>query len=155
MCPCSPEELLLVSLIPSGALPVILDIISQVLSINLVCFQRSQNSVITMAPLSYEIGSQARSSGNSNTSKHWLMGQEAFKARMPHHESIKALWETKWKFAVCIFPGIFENYRLPLSCSPSINQNFRASAKRPSIHFMMALMKTLSQFSKSLSKYGP
>ncbi|KAK4222615.1 Alpha/Beta hydrolase protein [Podospora fimiseda] len=30
--------------------------------------------------------------------KQWIMGQEAFEARMPHHDGIKALWETKWKF---------------------------------------------------------
>lgn len=29
----------------------------------------------------------------------WILG-EAFEKRMPHHESIKALWETKWKFPV-------------------------------------------------------
>lgn len=29
-----------------------------------------------------------------------MMGSEAFKARMPHHEGIKALWETKWKIPV-------------------------------------------------------
>ncbi|KAH7358647.1 Alpha/Beta hydrolase protein [Plectosphaerella cucumerina] len=28
----------------------------------------------------------------------WMMGKEAFERQMPHHESIKALWETKWKF---------------------------------------------------------
>ncbi|KAH8907557.1 alpha/beta-hydrolase [Coniochaeta sp. PMI_546] len=26
------------------------------------------------------------------------MGREAFERRMPHHDGIKALWETKWKF---------------------------------------------------------
>jgi hypothetical protein len=30
--------------------------------------------------------------------RQWLMGKEAFEAKMPHHEGIKALWETKWKF---------------------------------------------------------
>ena len=30
----------------------------------------------------------------------WLMGTEAFERRMPHHDGIKALWETKWKFPV-------------------------------------------------------
>lgn len=29
----------------------------------------------------------------------WILG-EAFDVRSPHHESIKALWETKWKFPV-------------------------------------------------------
>jgi len=72
-----------------------------------------------MAPLSYEIGSQAHSSGKPNASKRWLMGQEAFEASMPHHESIKALWETKWKFAVCIYPGFLEIIVCPcLSARP-------------------------------------
>ncbi|KAI1827635.1 alpha/beta-hydrolase [Xylaria intraflava] len=30
--------------------------------------------------------------------QHWLMGAEAFNRRMPHHDGIKALWETKWRF---------------------------------------------------------
>ncbi|KAI8631659.1 alpha/beta-hydrolase [Xylariaceae sp. FL1651] len=30
--------------------------------------------------------------------ENWLMGTEAFERRMPHHDGIKALWETKWKF---------------------------------------------------------
>jgi len=33
--------------------------------------------------------------------KHWIMGSEAFERRMPHHDGIKALWETRWKFPVC------------------------------------------------------
>ncbi|GAW23194.1 hypothetical protein ANO14919_127450 [Xylariales sp. No.14919] len=28
----------------------------------------------------------------------WQMGTEAFERRMPHHDGIKALWETKWSF---------------------------------------------------------
>ncbi len=28
----------------------------------------------------------------------WIMGAEAFEKRMPHHDGIGALWETKWKF---------------------------------------------------------
>ncbi|KAJ9132374.1 Esterase FrsA [Pleurostoma richardsiae] len=32
------------------------------------------------------------------TQRNWLMGTEAFERRMPHHDGIKALWETKWKF---------------------------------------------------------
>ncbi|KAG7122341.1 Heptaketide hydrolyase ayg1 like protein [Verticillium longisporum] len=31
-------------------------------------------------------------------SRAWLMGKEAFETKMPHHEGIKALWETKWRF---------------------------------------------------------
>ncbi|KAF6840706.1 pigment biosynthesis protein ayg1 [Colletotrichum plurivorum] len=30
--------------------------------------------------------------------RQWVMGTEAFERKMPHHQGIKALWETKWKF---------------------------------------------------------
>ncbi|GKT95137.1 pigment biosynthesis protein Ayg1 [Colletotrichum tofieldiae] len=30
--------------------------------------------------------------------RQWAMGTEAFERTMPHHQGIKALWETKWKF---------------------------------------------------------
>lgn len=33
----------------------------------------------------------------------WIMG-EAFAIRSKHHESIKALWNTKWKFPVSSLP---------------------------------------------------
>lgn len=35
------------------------------------------------------------------TPRQWIMGTEAFERRMPHHDGIKALWETRWKFPVC------------------------------------------------------
>jgi hypothetical protein len=38
--------------------------------------------------------------GPDGKSKTWLMGTSAFERRMPHHDGIKALWETKWKFPV-------------------------------------------------------
>ncbi|KAI2619793.1 alpha/beta-hydrolase [Hypomontagnella submonticulosa] len=47
--------------------------------------------------------------------EHWLMGAEAFERRMPHHEGMKALWETKWR-APClrsVYPfhdGAFEDF---------------------------------------------
>ncbi|EFX04961.1 pigment biosynthesis protein yellowish-green 1 [Grosmannia clavigera kw1407] len=36
----------------------------------------------------------------------WLMGKEAFEGRMPHHNGIKALWETKWRFpcSISVYP---------------------------------------------------
>ncbi|SPO03792.1 probable yellowish-green 1 protein [Cephalotrichum gorgonifer] len=45
----------------------------------------------------------------------WLMGTEAFERRMPHHEGIKALWETKWKFpcSKSVYPfhdGLLEDF---------------------------------------------
>lgn len=36
----------------------------------------------------------------SSPDRQWIMGTKAFGARMPHHDGIKALWETKWKFPV-------------------------------------------------------
>src|SRR3978361_819764 len=33
------------------------------------------------------------------TKKSWIMG-EKFESKMPHHNGIKELWETKWKFPV-------------------------------------------------------
>ncbi|KAK3354478.1 Alpha/Beta hydrolase protein [Neurospora tetraspora] len=43
------------------------------------------------------------------------MGDEAFEARMPHHDGIKALWETKWKFpcSKSLYPfhdGLYEDF---------------------------------------------
>ena len=43
------------------------------------------------------------------------MGNEAFQRRMPHHDGIKALWETKWKFPCTksVYPfhdGQFEDF---------------------------------------------
>lgn len=43
------------------------------------------------------------------------MGAEAFNGRMPHHDGIKALWETKWKFPCTktVYPfhdGAFEDF---------------------------------------------
>ncbi|KAK4117661.1 alpha/beta-hydrolase [Canariomyces notabilis] len=43
------------------------------------------------------------------------MGTEAFEARMPHHNGIKALWETKWKFPCTksVYPfhdGAYEDF---------------------------------------------
>ncbi|KAK3331145.1 Alpha/Beta hydrolase protein [Apodospora peruviana] len=55
-----------------------------------------------MAPGKVDSGSQAGGSGNNgssgSSSRHWIMGTKAFEARMSHHDGIKALWETKWKF---------------------------------------------------------
>ncbi len=42
-----------------------------------------------------------------SSSRNWLMGAEAFEARMPHHDGIQALWETKWKFPVSSDPPSF------------------------------------------------
>lgn len=44
--------------------------------------------------------------GLGKSPKHWLMGDEAFEARMPHHDGVQALWETKWKFPVSFLCAI-------------------------------------------------
>ncbi|KAM7201430.1 Alpha/Beta hydrolase fold [Naviculisporaceae sp. PSN 640] len=51
----------------------------------------------------------------SSPDRQWLMGTKAFEARMPHHDGIKALWETKWKFPCTksVYPfhdGQFEDF---------------------------------------------
>ncbi|KAI1472199.1 alpha/beta-hydrolase [Daldinia caldariorum] len=45
----------------------------------------------------------------------WLMGTEAFERRMPHHASMRALWETKWREPCwrSVYPfhdGAFEDF---------------------------------------------
>ncbi|KAH7018253.1 Alpha/Beta hydrolase protein [Microdochium trichocladiopsis] len=47
--------------------------------------------------------------------RNWLMGEKAFKTSMPHHQGIKALWETKWKFPCTksVYPfhdGAYEDF---------------------------------------------
>ncbi|KAK5656539.1 hypothetical protein OQA88_4518 [Cercophora sp. LCS_1] len=53
--------------------------------------------------------------GRSGTGRQWIMGNDAFEARMAHHDGIKALWETKWKFPCTksVYPfhdGQFEDF---------------------------------------------
>jgi hypothetical protein len=47
--------------------------------------------------------------------KSWFMGAEAFQRRMPHHDGMKELWETRWRipvrFVVLVRP--VETNRLP------------------------------------------
>ncbi|EPE36442.1 alpha/beta-Hydrolase [Glarea lozoyensis ATCC 20868] len=54
--------------------------------------------------------------GHKTTEKKtsWILGDK-FEARMPHHDGIKALWETKWKFpcSKSVYPfhdGQFEDF---------------------------------------------
>jgi len=46
------------------------------------------------------MGSKATGNDGGSSGRNWIMGPKAFEARMPHHDGIKALWETKWKFPV-------------------------------------------------------
>lgn len=61
----------------------------------------SYSSSITIRHMSPH-ATQATTAGGQvdKPPRHWLMGTEAFERRMPHHDSIEALWETKWKFPV-------------------------------------------------------
>lgn len=38
-----------------------------------------------------------------SSGRSWMMGAEAFERRMPHHDGIKALWETKWSIPVSLY----------------------------------------------------
>jgi hypothetical protein len=65
--------------------------------------------------------------------RQWIMGHEAFEAKMPHHEGIKALWETKWKFpcSKSLYPfhdGKFEDFE------PIFNFLIEVSTPFPSSH---------------------
>ncbi|OTA58885.1 alpha/beta-hydrolase [Hypoxylon sp. EC38] len=47
--------------------------------------------------------------------KQWLMGADAFEQCMPHHEGVRALWETKWREPCrrAVYPfhdGAFEDF---------------------------------------------
>ncbi|KAG7291508.1 hypothetical protein NEMBOFW57_001527 [Staphylotrichum longicolle] len=52
---------------------------------------------------------------SDGTPRQWIMGTEAFERRMPHHDGIKALWETRWKFpcSKSVYPfhdGAYEDF---------------------------------------------
>ncbi|KAK4133471.1 alpha/beta-hydrolase [Trichocladium antarcticum] len=58
---------------------------------------------------------QGVADGQAKGSRNWTMGAEAFERRMPHHNGIRALWETKWKFpcSKSLYPfhdGAFEDF---------------------------------------------
>lgn len=66
--------------------------------------------------------------------KLWRMGKEAYEKKMPHHEGMKQLWETKWKFPVCIASrrsGFFSDFD---------------SAQLAYTHSMMERWKTLNLY---------
>jgi hypothetical protein len=71
---------------------------------------------------------------HENVKRRWILGDE-FDARMPHHDGIKALWETKWEVPV-ILP--VKNRTAGLTFG---------SVRKVCILFMMATLKTSSQYS--------
>ncbi|KAH9897101.1 Alpha/Beta hydrolase protein [Xylariomycetidae sp. FL2044] len=77
--------------------------------------------------------------------RQWLMGAEAFNARMPHHEGIEPLWETKWKLPCsksvypfhdgqfCDFEPIFRDLisrKVDDGTSPAYTRAFLPGAER-------------------------
>ncbi|KAJ4298424.1 hypothetical protein N0V88_003454 [Collariella sp. IMI 366227] len=63
-----------------------------------------------MSPHKTELATNGTKEG-----RNWMMGREAFERRMPHHDGIQALWETKWKFpcSKSVYPfhdGAYEDF---------------------------------------------
>ena len=53
-----------------------------------------------MSPHATRISARAGvEQGGAGGPREWIMG-DAFEKRMPHHEGIRALWETRWRFPV-------------------------------------------------------
>lgn len=61
--------------------------------------------------------------------KTWVLGDK-FEARMPHHQGIKELWETKWKFPVGIQKNVYKT------------NTYIPSVLKVCIHFTMENMRT-------------
>ncbi len=53
-----------------------------------------------MSPHATGTPAAAEENSREKPPRNWIMGAEAFERRMPHHDGIKALWETRWKFPV-------------------------------------------------------
>lgn len=86
----------------------------------------------------------------ANTMAPWILG-EKFNTVYPHKGSIKALWETKWKFAVSFAGG--RHHHPLLSGWPAVRQslsNVACSVKNPSTHSTTVPSKTFDLFSRSL-----
>ncbi|KAI1862787.1 uncharacterized protein JN550_009934 [Neoarthrinium moseri] len=82
--------------------------------------------------------------------RNWIMGPEAFNRRMPHHEGIRALWETKWKFPCTrsLYPfhdGAYEDFEPVFEFLMRNNINDGTSVEYTSAFFPVA---------ESLSKRG-
>lgn len=67
----------------------------------------------------------------------WILGK-AFDIRSPHHDSIKALWETKWRFPVKNSKSCGVNLFGMAGCVCLIPPY---SAKRACTHFMTVKSK--------------
>lgn len=82
-----------------------------------------------------------KSDMKSTTKGEWTLG-DAFRAKCEHHESMKALWETKWRLPVHNFHGGLGN----------IGTHAMSSARKVSIHFTMASSRTSSPFLRHSSR---
>lgn len=106
----------------------------------------------SMSPLKMTDGAEEGEAGR----RMWLMGKKAFESRMPHHESIKALWETKWKF-----PVGFHVLRRLLSRKRRMREEFArtelitdelSSVLRVCTHFTTGISKISRVFLSTLSR---
>lgn len=67
------------------------------------------------------------SGGEGKAPSHWAMGNKAFEHRMPHHDGIEALWETRWKLPVSIMIEL--QRAVPLELHPPITPDSKPSAR--------------------------
>ncbi|AEO61074.1 hypothetical protein MYCTH_2310905 [Thermothelomyces thermophilus ATCC 42464] len=96
-----------------------------------------------MAPHTTE-GSTA-TAVEGTTPEHWIMGRKEFERRMPHHDGIKALWETRWRLpcSKSVYPfhdGAYEDFapifeelikrNINDACVPSYTEAFLPTAER-------------------------
>ncbi len=68
----------------------------------------------------------------------WRMGREAYEKKMVHHEGIKQLWESKWKFPV----GLHSKERNRKKRKELTS--FTHSVRFQCIHFMMENSRILN-----------
>ena len=80
------------------------------------------------------------------TPTQWMMGSK-FDTQAKHHESIKALWEVKWKPTVSNVHRDFGHIKV-YQC----NSHKAGSAKGVFIHFTIASLKTSRGFLTILSR---
>lgn len=85
------------------------------------------------------LGMSTYSPPGGENGRRWILG-EKFDAVAPHKGSIKLLWETKWRAAVCPIQVYRDNAN-------------ELSARNPSTPFMMGNWRTLSRSSRLLLPY--
>lgn len=73
----------------------------------------------------------------------WILGDK-FYAVYPHKNSIKGLWESKWKFAVCTIPTMHILVRMLITILYSVGSRF--------IHSTTDFLKTSSRSLRGSSR---